>query len=130
MAVDGNNQVFVRSGTGAPGVGTIWEYNATTGAAISVPFITASQGISGPAGLALDANNHLLVVNNGANTVGQYDATTGATINPTLIIDNQGLNVPTAVALDKVTHHLFVYDAVVDNIAEFDATSGVTVKYH
>src|SRR5262249_43510636 len=44
--------------------------------------------------------------------------------------ENQGLNLPLDAALDKANNHLFVRDTVVDNIVEFDATTGATIKYH
>jgi hypothetical protein len=66
-------------GAGSFGSALVSEYNATTGAAIKVNFIT---GLGGPVELVLSGNN-LLVAN--ATTVGQYNATTGAAINAKLI---------------------------------------------
>ena len=63
------------------GAGTVGEYDAKTGGAINVSFIT---GLNGPAGLAL-LGDKLFVANSGANTVGKYDAKTGAPINANFI---------------------------------------------
>jgi hypothetical protein len=88
LAVDVLNHLFVANHYD----NTIGEYDATTGAAISVPFIS---GLNQPGGLTLDGNNHLFVVNSGNGTVGEYDATTGATINAGFIT---GLGFPTNIA--------------------------------
>ena len=129
MAVDGNNHLFVSNGNLGSGTGTIGEYNATTGAAISVPFING-QGLSDPRELTLDANNHLFVANFFNATVGEYDAANGATINAQFVNDNQGLNNPEQVALDRVNNHLFVRDTDIGTVSEFDATNGSTIKFH
>jgi hypothetical protein len=70
-------------------LGTVGEYNSTTGAAINANFIT---GLNDSMGLALSGNN-LFVGNGGfspgSGTVGEYDATTGAPTNANFIT---GLN--------------------------------------
>jgi streptogramin lyase len=88
LAVDALNHLFVADHYD----NTIGEYDATTGAAIHVPFIS---GLNQPGGLTLDGNNHLFVVNSGNGTVSEYDATTGGTINATFI---SGLGFPTSIA--------------------------------
>ena len=113
------------------GGNTVGEYNADTGATIDSTFINTSQGLSGPAEMALDGNNHLFVANINNNTVGEYKATTGATINPTFI-NGQGLSSPAGLAFDRNNHLLVAnYQATtpgVYTVGQYDATTGVTVN--
>jgi hypothetical protein len=79
-------QLYVTKRPGG-GNGVVSEYNATTGAAINVSFIT---GLTNEMdfGLAVSGNTLLLAdINSG--TVAEYDAMTGAAINASFI---RGLN--------------------------------------
>jgi WD40 repeat protein len=124
LALDGNNHLFVTNSN----LNTVSEYNATTGATISSAFING-QGLSTPSGLALDGNNHLFVAN-ASGTVGEYNAATGATINSIFVTENQGLSEADVLALDRANNRLYVADRVNNNIAQFDATTGATTKFH
>ena len=95
----------------------------TSGATINTAFISG-QGLNGPTGLALDANNHLFVVS--VPIVGQYNATTGATLNPTFV-DHQGLTIPIGIVLDR-NSRIFVANAGNGTVGEYNATTGATVN--
>ena len=73
------------------GYGTVGRYDATTGAAVNVPFITGFYTAAG--GMAFDGSGHLFVTNYFGGAVGEYDATTGATINAAFV-SGQGLEIP------------------------------------
>jgi sugar lactone lactonase YvrE len=100
---------------------SVGAYNAATGATINATFV---NGIPGPAGLALDGNNHLFVAyQNGG--VRQSNATTGATINPNFI-NNSGFSLFNALALDG-NNHLFVsYNNA--SVGKYDAVTGATIN--
>ena len=98
-------------------VGSVGEYDATTGATINASFIT---GLNTPIlGLAI-SGHHLFVVHN-STTVGEYDATTGAAINAGFIT---GLNGPLGLAVSGNT--LFVTDN--GTVGEYNATTGAAIN--
>jgi len=96
LAVSGNH-VFVTDFFG----NTVGEYNAATGAAINLRFIT---GLDEPDGLTVSGNT-LFVSSFGSGLaqpsgkVGEYDATTGTAVNASFIT---GLNGPTGLAVGAV----------------------------
>jgi len=82
-------------GTFGSNTGSVGEYDATTGAAISS--FTPITGLNAPSGLAVSGTD-LFVSNFGASTVGEY-TTSGATINASLI---KGLSGPGGLAVGSV----------------------------
>jgi hypothetical protein len=66
---------------------TVGEYDATTGATVSFPFITVGTITSNSVinGMVLDSLNHVFITDYRNSTVGEYDATTGAAINTAFI---------------------------------------------
>lgn len=82
------NTLFVTSS----GDGMVGKYDAKTGAAISVRFIT---GLNHPEDLAV-LGKALFVANFTSNTVGKYDTQTGAAINTNFIM---GLKFPFGMAV-------------------------------
>ena len=75
-----DNHLFVGSYTLTGTTGTVWEYDATTGAPIKAPLITGLP--YAPGGLAV-SGTHLLVAE--AAGVSEYNATTGKLINANFI---------------------------------------------
>ncbi len=108
------------------GTGTVGKYDSSTGAAIDASFIS---GLSFPAGVALDQQGHLFVLNRnaaGAGRVSEYDANSGALINANLVF---GLgNQPEAIALDGVGG-MYVSDFS-GTIGRYSAVSGSAINSH
>jgi len=96
IAQSGSNLFVANACSGIPGptcgMGTIGEYDATTGVPINAALVS---GLSWPVGIAL-SGSHLFVANSTGNTIGEYDAITGAPINAALIT---GLNNPQGIAI-------------------------------
>lgn len=74
--------------------GVIGKYDATTGAAVNVSFLT----LPGAGGLAFDQGT-LYVAQYGPGKIGSYDAATGAAINASLVT---GLTGPVGLAIEVV----------------------------
>jgi hypothetical protein len=109
-----------------PFQGSISEYNASTGVAIKVPFIT---GLNYPYGFAVSGNT-LFVANYGGTTVGTYNATTGAAINANFIA---GLTYPQGLAVSG--NILFVAQSIViggtfegTTVGTYNATTGAAIN--
>ncbi len=111
-------------GTTSINAGAVGAYNAVTGAAIQVPFLSPPP--YGAHAMVVDQYNHVFV--GGGGGVGEYNATTGATINANFITGLTGA--PAALALDG-NNHLFVsgfanFDTNI--VGEYDATTGATIN--
>jgi hypothetical protein len=120
LALDTHNHILLNVGN------TVAQYDATTGTLINSNFVTPALP-GGIRGFVLDALNHLLVAQLGANTVvGEYDATTGAAINPALITGQSGIGA-WGISLDD-NNHLFWINLLSNSISEFDAISGATIN--
>jgi hypothetical protein len=102
-------------------LGSVGEYDATTGAAINASFISTPTGHS--LSLARDANNHLFVGQIGTNPVGEYNATTGAMINANFIT---AVNNPYALVLDG-NNHIFSANTGA-GVAQYDAATGAAIN--
>ena len=100
-------------------IGTIGEYNATTGTTVNASVVS---GLSDPAGIAVSGAN-LFVANLGNGTIGEYNATTGATVNAALV---SGLSNPIGIAVSGA--NLFVTNYGNGTIGEYNATTGATVN--
>jgi hypothetical protein len=111
------NRLFVTNSR----TGTVGKYDAMTGDAINVSFIT---GLNGPAGLAL-LGNTLFVANSGAGTVGKYDANSGVpAAAPWTTIT--GLNEPVGLAL--LGNTLFVTSSGAGTVGTYDAKTGGAIN--
>ena len=125
IAVAGNNLYVITLDGGT--IGTVREYNATTGAVINPSLLTQSQD---PYVLALSGNN-LYVVSPGASGIGSglvgvYDATTGAAIHAPLLT---GLIYPVGVAISG--NNLYLpqqLNGTFGQISIYDATTGAAVS--
>jgi hypothetical protein len=104
-------------------VGTIGEYNATSGATINSSLVS---GLNSPYGIVVSGGN-LFVVN--SDRIGEYNASTGATINASLV---SGLSGPGygAIGLAEYGGNLFVVQNGSGHarIGEYNATTGATVN--
>ena len=107
---------------------TVAEYNATTGAAMNLAFISLRT----PEGLAVSGNNLYVLYVTGTSTVGttrpasyvsEYNATTGALINPTLVT---GLVQPKGLVISG--NSLYVGSAFSKTVGEYNATTGAPIN--
>ena len=101
-------------------VGSVGQYDATTGAAINPSLIT---GLTAPIGIALSGDN-LFISDSSAGTIGKY-TTSGATINAALV---SGLSQPRNVAVSKDGTKLFVAESLQGAIKLYDANTGATLN--
>jgi hypothetical protein len=116
IAISGNIIYVVNFGGG-----TVGEYNATTGSAINVSFITG-LGVSVPSGIAVSGSS-LYVTNTSSGTIGEYNSITGAPINTALIT---GLNFPFAIALSG--NNLYVTNNATGTVGVYNATTGAVIN--
>jgi PQQ-like domain/PEP-CTERM motif len=126
LALSGND-LFVahyQQAVGANfGLGSIGEYDATTGAVINASLI---QGLKGPVAMAVFGNSLYVVTSGytavGAGGVGQYNLTTGAAINANFIT---GLN-PSGLAFSG--NDLFLSSFSGNTVGEYNATTGTAIN--
>jgi hypothetical protein len=101
-----------------PAIGTVSEYDATTGAPINASLIT---GLDSPFALALEGNT-LFVANR--FTVGAYDATTGAA--NVKFSPITGLDFPLGLTVSGNT--LFMPNSFSDTVGTYNAASGALIN--
>ncbi len=99
-------------------VGTIGQYNATTGATINASLIT---GLSAPEGIAISGGD-LFVTNFQNGTISEY-TTSGALVNASLVT---GIDTPESIVASG--GDLFVTSFGTGTIGEYNATTGATIN--
>lgn len=95
------------------GIGTVSQYDATTGATLNASFIT---GLASPEGIALYGGS-LFIGDRTLGRIGKYDANTGSAINNSFI---GGLDFPMGIAVSD--GNLFV--ATSSGIYKYNASTG------
>jgi hypothetical protein len=110
-----DGQIFVTSNAAS---GSIGEYDATTGVALSAPLVS---NLDQPNSIAISGSD-LYVVSQNLDTVGEY-TTTGTTVNASLV---SGLTDPMGIAVSG--SDLFVIDQGGSAIGEYDANTGAAVS--
>ena len=102
--------------------GVINTYNATTGAALNLNFIT---GLDNPRGLAFDTSGNIFVTNFGSGNIGKYNATTGAEIDAEFIT---GVTHAFGITLDGDDMYVSNFDFTINTIGKFNAADGSVIN--
>ncbi len=105
----------------------VLQYDATTGAYISVFASAGSGGISGNYGMTFGPEGNLYVSGRNSNNVIEYNGTTGALIRTFVAAGSGGLNLPEGIAFDPSGTYLYVASSGSGQILKYKANTGAFV---